>query len=102
MVNQVKRYASTLSDNRRAIEDSYCRVCRNLVDLRGLAERFPKRHLLMERIVERPQELFVDENPRLIVFGFDGDQKNGSYWKPHLQKLRDEIGDKRVLLKGRQ
>ena len=100
VVNQVKRYASTLSDNRRAIEASYCRVCRNLVDLRGLAERYPKRHLLMERIVERPQELFVDENPRLIVFGFDGDQKNGSYWKPHLQKLRDEIGDKRVLLKG--
>ena len=61
---------------------------------------YPKRHLLMERIVERPQELFVDENPRLNVFGFDGDQKNGSYWKPHLQKLRDEIGDKRVLLKG--
>ena len=49
------------------------------MNLRGLPERYPKRHATVKRIVDRPQDLFVDEKLRLIVFGFDGDQKDGAY-----------------------
>ena len=101
VVKQIKRYASMLRDNCQAIRDSYCRVCNNLMDLPKLAERYPRRHKLMKRIVDRPQELFLDKNPRLIVFGFDEDQKDGSNWEPHRQKLKHELGDERVLLRGR-
>ncbi len=100
VVRQIKRYESMLRANREAIVKSYWKVCENLVNLRGMSERHPKRHALMMRAVNRPQELFVDGNPRLIVFGFDGDQKEGPYWKKHLQKLRNAIGETRVLLKG--
>lgn len=100
VVRQVKRYAGMLRRNRDAIRDSYRRVCKNLTELRGLAELNPKRHAMMKRIVNGSRDLLVDENPRLIVFGFDGDQKNGAYWKPHLRKLKDAIGKDRVLLKG--
>ena len=100
VVKQVKRYSNMLRRNRETIRDSYWRVCKNLTDLPGLAELNPKRHAMMKRIVNGSKELFVDENPRLIVFGFDRDQRNGSYWEPHLQKLEDAVGEKRVLLKG--
>ncbi len=53
----------------------------------------------MKRIVNSPEKLVVDETPRLIVFGFDEDQKNGKNWKPHREKLRDAIGN-RLLLRG--
>ena len=99
VVEQVGGYASMLSDNCKAIKESYSRVCANLTQLRGLAGRYPKRHEMMKRIADRPQDLFVDKNPRLVVFGFDGDQKNGPYWKPHLQKLKAAI-EGGVLLKG--
>ena len=100
VVSQVRRYASMLRANRQAIAKSYRKVCENLVNLRGMPERHPERHAIMTRVVDRPQELYVDENPRLIVFGFDGDQKEGSYWQKHLQKLKNAIGENRVLLKG--
>ena len=101
VVEQVERYRCMLREEREAIRDSYWRVCKNLTELRGLAELYPKRHAMMKDVVVRQQSLFINENPRLIVFGFDQDQKDGSVWKPHRQKLQEAIGKKRVLLRGK-
>ena len=35
--------------------------------------------------------LLVNERPRLIVFGFDADQRDGEKWKPHREKLEDKL-----------
>ena len=99
VLKQVERYARMLHGNRDAIRTSYLRVCSNLTRLHGLAKRNPKRHATMKRIVNSPEKLVVDETPRLIVFDFDEDQKNGKNWKPHRKKLKDAIGN-RLLLRG--
>jgi hypothetical protein len=38
------------------------------------------------------ETLEVDTEPRLIVFGFDKDQKEGLVWNPHRERLVDELG----------
>lgn len=43
--------------------------------------------------------LEIDKEPRLVVFGFDDDQKNGSNFKRHMGKLKENI-QSRLLLKG--
>lgn len=60
VVNQVRRYASMLRANRQAIAKSYRKVCENLVNLREMPERHPERHAVLTRVVDRPQELYVD------------------------------------------
>jgi hypothetical protein len=41
----------------------------------------------------------LDSNPRLVVFGFDADEKAGPGWKPHNDKL-GKLLDGRVFLRG--
>ena len=41
----------------------------------------------------------VDIKPRLVVFGFDEDQKKGSIWSPHKEKLVKSL-DGKYLDKG--
>ena len=98
VVKQIATYRSKLRDNRDAIAKSYCRVCCNLRSLRGVAERHAERHAMLESISGQ-QKLTVDENPVLIVFGFDGDQKVGKHWERHRQKLETEL-EGRVRFKG--
>ena len=98
VVGQVRRYACMLRTNEDAIKHSYLRVCGNLTKLRNMAERYPKRHVMMRRAVET-KDLFVDKKPRLIVFGFDEDQKTGR-WVPQLRKIQSALGKKRVLVHG--
>ena len=38
------------------------------------------------------EALHVDQEPRLIVFGFDKDQKDGPIWQRHRQRLVEEFG----------
>ena len=46
----------------------------------------------------------MDPVPRLVVFGFDADQKNGSFFRKHMKKLREvlkkETGIDCLLTKG--
>ena len=99
VVKQIATYRSKLRDNHDAIAKSYCRVCCNLRSLRGVAERHAERHAMLESIASGQQKLTVDENPVLIVFGFDGDQKVGKHWERHRQKLETELKG-RVRFKG--
>ena len=99
VVEQIATYQSKLRDNRGAVIKSYCRVCGNLHSLHGVAERHPERHAMLERVASGVAELTIDEDPVLIVFGFDGDQKVGKYWEPHRKKLEEQL-EGRVRLKG--
>ena len=99
VVEQMETYQCKLSDNRDAVIKSYCRVCSNLRSLHGVAERHPERHAMLESVASGAAELTIDEEPVLIVFGFDGDQKVGKHWEPHRKKLQEML-EGRVHLRG--
>ena len=100
VIGQIERYKNLLDNNCDAISKRYRRVCRNLFDLRGLAERHPDRHEILKGIADGSTPLTVNDAPRLIVFGFDEAQRVGKDWKYHLDKLKDKLGKDRVLLRG--
>ena len=99
VVKQIETYRSKLHANRDAIIESYCRVCSNLRTLHGVAKRHRERHAMLESVASGAAELTIDEEPVLIVFGFDGDQKDGKHWKPHREKLQ-RMREGRVHLRG--
>ena len=99
VIDQIERYSDLLRDNRDAVTDSYRRVCGNLFDLRGLADRNRQRHEILKGIADGLTPLTVNDAPRLIVFGFDADQRDGKNWTPHRNKLKVKLGD-RVLFRG--
>ena len=96
VVAQIEEYSRLLRDNRSKVVEGYARVCSNLLGLHGMQRR-SKRHKWLERIANKPMS--IDENVRLVVFGFDNDQKGGAAWAQHIEPLRALWPD-RVLLKG--
>ena len=98
VVSQIQKYKHLLEANRPAIEESYKCVCRNLVELHGMRERHPDRDKMLQSIAGKP--LALDKRSRLVVFGFDYDQKLGRAWESHRDRLIAMLGRKRVLLKG--
>ena len=96
---QIEKYGGQLRERHDEVVASYRRVCENLLDLRGLDERHPRRHELLKGIVDGSTPFKVNVEPRLVVFGFDADQRDGKHWKPHRDKLVDRLGD-RVLFRG--
>jgi hypothetical protein len=91
---QIRRYEKFIRDNASAIGASYRRVCQNLLDLAP-----DRAHDAVKRVAESPEQLLVDSNLRLVVFGFDDDQRVGKVWKRHRAKLYNHFND-RLLLKG--
>lgn len=98
VISQIRTYEQLLKDNRSSIEKSYEHVCRNLRALSGIRERNRKRYEMLENVAGKP--LTIDEEPKLVVFGFDNDQRVGKTWEPHRKKLEDKLSCERVLLKG--
>lgn len=99
VVRQIETYRGLLEANRDAVIKSYRCVCRNLVSLRGVAERHPERHTMLKDIVSGSRTLELDPHPRLVIFGYDADQLSGEKWKPHREKLQELLGE-RLLQKG--
>lgn len=97
VVAQIEGYSQLLRDNRTGVVKSYACVCSNLLGLRGMRERHKERQKMLERIADK--QLSIDEEVRLVVFGFDNDQKGGAGWK-HCERLIDLLGKDRVLFKG--
>jgi hypothetical protein len=95
VVGQVQRYQKLVQRCREDIESSYQRICENIVALKGL--RTPK---IVRMVAEGKKPLCISDQPRLVIFGFDEDQKNGKVWAQHRSKLYDMIGSNRVLLRG--
>ena len=86
VVHQMQTYEDLLKANRATIEKSYRRVCCNLRRLDGIPDRHPERHEMLQSMAEKA--LVIEERPRLVVFGFDNDQKSGKVWEHH----RDGFG----------
>ena len=99
VVKQIEKYSGLLRNNHDKVVDSYRQVCCNLLNLRGLAERHPRRHEMLKGIVSGSTALTVDVEPWLVIFGFDADQRDGKHWRPHRDKLVDRLGG-RVLFRG--
>lgn len=53
----------------------------------------------MRQIATNDAPLTVNRDVRLVVFGFDSDQRNGPAWTPHRKKLEGLLPG-RLLLKG--
>ena len=94
VVRQLETYSALLEENRDAITDSYGCVCCNLRHLHGLRER----HKMLKQI--STNSLRINTSPRLVVFGFDDDQRRGRVWERHRDVLKRVLGRERVLLKG--
>jgi hypothetical protein len=90
---QIRKYETFIKNNRTDIETSYGRVCKNLVDLA------PDRYPHLEEVARRPEQLTVDSDVRLVVFGYDADQGGGEVWKEHKETLSKYFKD-RLLLRG--
>jgi hypothetical protein len=95
VLEQLRRYESFLRSEQQALADSYRMVCENLVALDGVRERYAS----MQSVMRDLPNFVIQSEVRLVVFGFDNDQKNGANWSGHRDKLKAVLGDK-LLLKG--
>jgi len=95
VIKQIRKYEAFIQNHRSELETSYRRVCENLVQL----IRPDRYDTLVKDVADRPERLTVDSDVRLVVFGFDEDQRVGKVWKKHKQILDRQFG-RRLLLKG--
>jgi len=93
-IEQTERYKRFIEKHLLEFRESYGKVCKNLVDL-GLKRIDP----LVKDVAGNPGQLEVDSGVRLVVYGFDEDQKHGKVWNEHKTVLHDHFRD-RLLLKG--
>lgn len=93
VIGQIECYMDLLKKNRDAIIGSYRRVCCNFFKLNGIDKRNPERHEMLGGIVDGSIQLDIDENPELVVLGFDGDQRGEEKW-PHREKLKSRLKNK--------
>jgi len=94
--NQIKKYEKTLKEHEAEIIKSYKLVCENLQELNLIKSHHDN---YIKRISEG-EDFSIDFDPKLIIFGFDKDQKEGVYWKEHYDKLKKTFGD-RLKTKGK-
>ena len=99
VVGQIEGYRNLLAEHADALARSYRAVCGNLAALVGVRERYGASLDLMRRLAGNDAMLHVSEAVSLVVFGFDSDQRDGTVWKGHREKLDAALG-KRLLLKG--
>lgn len=93
VVDQIAEYRELLKRYRHDIEKSYRLVSKNLRALKGVRRHHPKRHDLLEM----SEDLVIEVEPGLVVFGFDQEQKSGSVWQHHEAKLERDITGELVL-----
>lgn len=89
IIDQIRRYRSTIQHHEASLTDRYRTVCRILERLDAMRQQIrksPGRNSLVHQAVQRDVRLRIDPNPRLIVFGFDADQRDGR-WKAYLENI---------------
>ncbi len=86
VVGQLRRYRSTLNHHTPALIARYQAACRAIVRLGAMrrhvrADAGPGSSIpcdpMVQEVAKGNAVLTIDPNPRLIVFGFDADQKKG-------------------------
>ena len=101
VVDQMDRYSKLINRNRDALLESYLEVCRNLIELEGVGQQNSERHALLRDVATGSVELLIDDQPRLIVFGFDRDQRDGDIWGQHKARLMDKLSRERIFFYGK-
>jgi hypothetical protein len=91
---QTEKYKELIEKHLPEFKGSYGKICKNLVDL-GLNRIDP----LVKDVAANPKQLEVDSDVRLVVFGYDKDQRDGKVWNEHKKTLENHFGN-RLLLKG--
>lgn len=98
VVAQIERYRATLTHHASQLSLSYQAVARALVRLDRLRQEVTgpgttsRLDPLVIRVAEDPVPPAIDTEPRLVVFDFDEDQRDGSVWGRHRTRLAQEFG----------
>lgn len=92
VIRQIKVYRKYLSANREVVLESYRRMAANLVALKAMGWARPLSPLI-EDVASGKRQLELGEEPKvgLVIFGFDGAQRDHERWKDHLGRLRKAI-----------
>ena len=94
VVGQIRAYARLIEAHRDEIKRSYRRVCENLCSLEGI-DLSGRRGALISKVVNGAG-MEVDASPRLVVFGFDSDQRDGKVWCGHRKRLEEQLESKPI------
>jgi len=95
VVKQIGNYEKLICKHEDEIREAYISVLKNFIELDG----YPlEKKNLFRQALRIP--LKINPQPRLVIYGFDSDQKEGKNWRPHKEKLVANLGKDRVLLKG--
>lgn len=96
VAEQIARYRQTLTHHAPAIAQSYRAVCQAIARIdamrqqvqgtKGVSTLDP----LIARVANESLLPEVDIQPRLVVFGFDQDQRDGEVWSRHRDRLTGE------------
>ena len=108
VVAQIERYSALLRTHADEVHDAYLSVFSYFLGMKGNVLHNPvraARDRLMELVLSEKKRLVIDLEPRLVIFGFDDDQKKGKVWAPHIEKLKNGLRSEtkslsRVLSKG--
>lgn len=94
VIKQIRDYEVLLNKYEGNIKKSYKTVCYNLCEL------LPSSMIstVIKEVADK-KDFRVCMEPRLVIFGFDEDQRTGDKWKPHIDKLNYLLPN-RVLCKG--
>jgi hypothetical protein len=98
VVEQIERYRRAIQKHKAGIERTYKKVLFDQDAITSLAQKVSvKGYDRKERIQDCPaipsssHTFQVDPDPRLIIFGFDQDQKKGEIWNKHYDRLHGEF-----------
>ena len=95
VIKQIGKYEAFIEEYRPDLEESYRKVCKNLVDLVPPNRYDP----LVKEVAESPEKVMVDSQVRLVIFDFSADQDGGEDWKKHKEVLKNHFKS-RLLMKG--
>jgi hypothetical protein len=104
VVSQLERYQNILTNQNDDILSAYKKLIRKAAAIEGI--NILGKNLRGNVLAKHPDidKLELDPEPRLVIFGFDNDQKKGDIFNKHKDVLRDKLaeskGKKRLLLKG--
>ncbi len=97
VLEQIGRYTTLLVKYEADLRRWYLRVSENLLALEGAA--LARRRPAAQAAFAAGSALRVSSEPRLAIYGFDQDQRDGVVWAGHRVRLEQVLG-KRLLLCG--
>jgi hypothetical protein len=98
VVKQIEVYEDLLKKHEKDIVDAYRRHCADMLRSACIPKDKKERRNFLSKVTESVT-FELEHKPRLVVFGFDADQKPGPKWKEHKGKL-EELLKGRVFTKG--